>query len=145
MDAWFSNELQWLDYMTGYQDSSSSNGHQVTCPITSCLTNEGHNALTNLSANGSAAFKWKLHCYWLKGSWQRHVTSIRQSPSCHPVPIAPSQLARVHGTQDTLHRKRKTWLCHRKNFGNFKNNWESSIFIHLQPRYCLFSRGPFYH
>ena len=22
---------------------------------------------TNLSANGSAAFKWKLHCHWLKG------------------------------------------------------------------------------
>ena len=27
-----SNELQWFDLMTGHQDSSSSNGHQVDMP-----------------------------------------------------------------------------------------------------------------
>ena len=27
------NELQWLDIKTGYQESSSNNSHQVTCPI----------------------------------------------------------------------------------------------------------------
>ena len=31
----------------------------------SCLT--GRNAEMSLSTNDSAAFKWKLHCHWLKG------------------------------------------------------------------------------
>ena len=35
---------------------------------------------TNLLANGSAAFKWKLHCYWLKGLWQHHVILVRHGP-----------------------------------------------------------------
>ena len=30
---WSSKQLPRLDYMTGYQDSSSRNGHQVTCLI----------------------------------------------------------------------------------------------------------------
>ena len=33
MGARSSNELQRLDYMTGYQDSDWNNGHQVTCHI----------------------------------------------------------------------------------------------------------------
>ena len=34
-------------------------------------------AITSLSANGSAAFKWKLRCHWLKGFW-RHLKAAMQ-------------------------------------------------------------------
>ena len=34
-------------------------------------------AVTSLSANCSAAFKWKLRCHWLKGFW-RHLKAAMQ-------------------------------------------------------------------
>ena len=42
MGAQSSNQLQRLDYMTGYQDSSCSNGHQVTCHIYMMTSSNGN-------------------------------------------------------------------------------------------------------
>ena len=36
--AWSSEELEWLEYMIGYQDSNSTNGSQAMCPIGCCLS-----------------------------------------------------------------------------------------------------------
>ena len=40
--------------------------------------------VTGWSANDSAAFKWKLHCHWLKGLWQCDVTAVIQALALRP-------------------------------------------------------------
>ena len=44
------------------------------------------NAVAILSANGSAAFKWKLRCHWLKGLRQLHVAVVIQVSTWGPYP-----------------------------------------------------------
>ena len=50
-------------------------------------------AVASLLTNGNAAFKWKLHCHWLIGWWQRQIAVVRQGAGpneqsllwCYPV------------------------------------------------------------
>ena len=45
-----------------------------------CVLLLRRDADASMSANGSAAFIWKLRCHWVMCLRQRHVTIIRQGP-----------------------------------------------------------------
>ena len=69
----------------------------------------------SLLANGSAAFIWKLHCHWLKGLQQHHVTVIMYRPlGC------------------TKHNIELNWSSHFPN-----NNLPESMFLHTNRSYVI--------
>ena len=55
-----------------------------------------HGIVTSLLANGSAAFKWKLHCHWLKGLWWKKAIKLNHSLTHSPLVMIRYDQGQLH-------------------------------------------------
>ena len=68
--------IQWLQLV------SLKEHHTTACLLANINALNIYYIIACLLTNGSAAFKWKLHCHWLKGQ-QQHITVVKKTPNLH--------------------------------------------------------------